>query len=217
MASVHLLWTLDGVAQADLPMFDDGTHGDNWAGDGVWSVEHAPLPEGSQVTYRARATDADGNSYRYPALNSFKVLPPFVKTAAILFVPDAGGNNTPSDTTWFQSYYTDALKALGYRYDIWDTKLRGAPGSSILNQYTHGAVIWAVPYWGFRHETTDPAALVCCRHTWTRAAGCSSPARTSLRGSAGAAWLPHRLPACDFSAIQHRPVCPGRRGRRPHR
>ena len=96
VASVSLVWTLDGVAQADLPMFDDGTHGDDAAGDGVWSVQHAPLPEGSQVTYRARATDTDGNTYRYPGQNSFKVLPPFVKTAAILFVPDAGGNNTPT-------------------------------------------------------------------------------------------------------------------------
>ena len=149
VAIVHLLWTLDGVAQADLPMFDDGTHGDTWAGDGIWSVEHAPLPEGSQVTYRVRALDTDGNSYRYPGLDSFKLLPAFVKTAAILFVPDAGSTNTPSDTAWFRSYYTDALESLGYRYDIWDTELRGAPGSAILSQYTHGAVIWAVPYWGY--------------------------------------------------------------------
>ena len=77
------------------------------------------------------------------------MLPPFVKTAAILFVPDAGGNNTPNDTAWFRSYYTDALDALGYRYDIWDTELRGEPGSAILNQYARGVVIWAVPYWGY--------------------------------------------------------------------
>ena len=89
------MWTLDGVAQDDLAMYDDGTHGDDWAGDGVWGIEHAALPDGSQVTYRAQATDADGNTYRYPGQNSFKVLPPFVKKAAILFVPDAGGNNTP--------------------------------------------------------------------------------------------------------------------------
>ncbi len=149
MAGVQLLWTLDGVAQDDLEIFDDGMHGDDWAGDGVWGVEHASLPEGSLVTYRAQAMDADGNSYRYSGLNSFKVLPRFVKKAGILFVPDAGGNNTPSDTTWFRSYYTNALDALGYRYDRWDTELRGAPGSAILDQYTQGAVIWTVPYWGY--------------------------------------------------------------------
>ena len=149
VAGVSLVWTLDGGAQGDLEMNDDGAHGDEAAGDGVWGVQLGPLPEGSRVTYRAIATDADGNSYRYPGLNSFEVLPRFVKTAGILFVPDAGGNNTPSDTGWFRPYYTDALEALGYRYDTWDTALRGKPGSAILNQYKSGAVIWAVPYWGY--------------------------------------------------------------------
>ena len=41
---MRLMWTLDGVAQADLPMYDDGAHGDDEAGDGVWGVQHAPLP-----------------------------------------------------------------------------------------------------------------------------------------------------------------------------
>lgn len=149
VAGVRLVWTLNGGAQGDLEMNDKGAYGDEAAGDGVWGVQLGPLPEGSRVTYRAIATDADGNSYRYPGLNSFEVLPAFVKTAGILFVPDAGGNNTPSDTGWFRPYYTDALEALGYRYDTWDTALRGKPGSAILNQYRSGAVIWAVPYWGY--------------------------------------------------------------------
>ena len=100
---------------------------------------------GSQVTYRARATDTDGNTYLYPGEKSFTVLAPFAKTADILFVPDAGGN----DTSWFRSYYTKALDALGYNYDTWDTGLRCAPDSAILNQYTAGTIIWAVPYWGY--------------------------------------------------------------------
>ncbi len=148
VARVHLMWTLDGVVQADRPMFDDGVHDDGAAGDGMWGVQHGPLPAGHQVTYRARAADDDGNGYRYPGQNSFTVLPEFVKTAAILFVADAGGNDTPSDTTWFRPYYARALEALGRRYDTWDTELRGGPGSAILNQYTAGAVIWAVPYSG---------------------------------------------------------------------
>ena len=217
VGSVHLVWMLNGIAQADLPMYDDGTHCDNAAGDGVWCAEHAPLPAGSQVTYRARATDVDGNSYRYPALNSFKVLLPFVKTAAILFVPDAGGNNTPSDTTWFQSYYTDALKALGYRYDIWDTELRGAPGSSVLNQYTHGAVIWAVPYWGFVTESTSGSTgvLQAFLDLGGRLFITGQNVAEGFRWS-GPGFLTDYLHA-TFRAIRHQPVCPGRRGRRSHR
>ena len=173
VGSVQVMVQVERAAQPDmimeLPMFDDGAHGDDAAGDGVWGVQHTPLAEGSRVTYRASATDTNGNSYRYPGLNSFKVLPPFVKTAALLFVPDGGGNNSPNDTAWFRSYYTQALDALGYRYDTWDTALRGEPGSEILKQYTGGAVIWAVPYWGY--ATADKSGNVDVLQAYLDAGG----------------------------------------------
>jgi hypothetical protein len=155
VASVSLLWTLNDVAQVDLPMYDDGAHGDNSAGDGIWGVHHEALPEGSRVSYQALATDEAGNNYRNPHRNSFRVLPAFVKTTGILFVPDAGAN-TPNDTAWFRPFYTNTLEALDYRYDTWDTKLRGEPNSAILNQYVQGVVIWAVPYWGY--VTDNPSS-----------------------------------------------------------
>ena len=218
VAGVRLVWTLDGAAQVDLQMHDDGAHGDGVAGDGVWGVRHGPLPEGSRVTYRARATDTDGLSYRYPGQNSFKVLPPFVKTAAILFVADAGGNSTPSDTTWFRSYYTNALDALGYRYDTWDTALRGEAGSAIFNQYTRGAVIWAVPYRATSRPADRqhrPVAGVpgCGRQTLHQRPE-HRPQPLLLRQRRR---LPQRLSARDLPARRHRAVCPGRRGRRSHR
>lgn len=173
VVSVHAMVQVERAAQPDmimeLPMYDDGTHGDDWAGDGVWSVQHAPLPEGSQVSYRARAIDTNGNSYRYPGLKSFKVLSAFVKTASILFVADAGGNNTPSDTAWFRPYYTQTLEALGYRYDTWDTGLRGEPPGTLLNQYTGGAIIWAVPYWGY--ATEEGAASISALQAYLDAGG----------------------------------------------
>lgn len=149
VASVVLVWKLNGVTQADLEMYDDGTHGDNAPGDQIWSLQHAPFPYASQVTYRVRADDVTGNSYAYPGEGSFRVLPAFVSGSRILLVLDAGGTNLPSDTTWFRPYYTEALDALGYHYDVWDTGLRGEPAASLLSQYKSGAVIWAVPYWGY--------------------------------------------------------------------
>ena len=67
------------------------------------------------------------------------MLPPFVKTADILFVPDAGGNNTPNDTAWFRPYYTNALDALGYSYDTWDT---GSAGSRAAPSSTSTRAAW---------------------------------------------------------------------------
>ena len=44
-------------------MYDDGQHGDDAAGDGIYGVRHEPLAAGNAVEYRARATDTDGNTY----------------------------------------------------------------------------------------------------------------------------------------------------------
>ncbi len=151
VTGMRVVWTAGGAGQADLQMADDGVHGDGSAGDGVWGAVHAALPEGTEVTYRACATDTDGNSACSQSGQSFTVLPAFVKTGPILFVADGGGYNAPympHGTAWYQPYYAHALAALGYRYDTWDVWLRGDPGSAVLDRYRTGAVVWAAPYWG---------------------------------------------------------------------
>ncbi len=65
----------------------------------------------------------------------------FVKTSDTLLVAD----DNPGSSNPYVSYYTAALDALGQAYDLWDTGIRGAPGGSILNQYTDGLVMWSVP------------------------------------------------------------------------
>ena len=199
-------------------MYDDGTHGDDAAGDGVWSVQHAPLPEGSQVTYRARATDADGNSYRYPGLNSFKVLPPFVKTAAILFVPDAGGNNTPSDTAWFQSYYTDALEALGYRYDTWDTATPRRTGQRHSQPVHARRGDLGRALLGLCHRIVGPTASGALQAYLDAGGKLFITGQNIAEAFPGVALASSTITCMrPFEQCGHRPVCPGRRGRRSHR
>ena len=146
IASVILKWWVDGTPQADLTMYDDGAHDDYDADDDWYGVQIGPFPAGTVVEYQVEVADIDGNIITAPLYpHSFEVIELFVKTADILFVPDYGGN----DTGWFRGYYEDALAVQGYRYDVWDTGLRGEIDSATLNQYTDGAVIWAVPYSGF--------------------------------------------------------------------
>jgi hypothetical protein len=146
IASVILKWWVDGTPQADLTMYDDGAHDDYGADDGWYGVQIGPFPVGTIVEYQVEITDMDSNTILAPQYPRwFESLEPFVKTADILFVPDYGGYYTG----WFKGYYENSLIARGYPYDVWDTGVRGEIDSMTLNQYTDGAVIWAVPYWGF--------------------------------------------------------------------
>ncbi len=146
--TVHLVWELNGAPQADVEMYDDGAHNDYGAGDGWYGVQAGPFALDDEVSYSARASDGDGNTYTRPWWESFLVVEPFVKTADLLFIPDYDGESTD----WFRTYFTDALDDLGRDYDLWDTGLRGAPGGPTLNQYVDGVVIWAAPDWGFFRE-----------------------------------------------------------------
>jgi hypothetical protein len=146
IVSVILKWWVDGTPQADLTMYDDGAHDDYGPNDGWYGVQIGPFPVGTVVEYQVEVTDVDGNTILAPQYPMwFESLEPFVKTADILFVPDNGGD----DISWLRGYYEDALEALGYPYDVWDTGRRGEIDLATLNQYTDRAVIWAVPGWGF--------------------------------------------------------------------
>ncbi len=145
VTSVHLVWDLNSAPQADVEMYDDGAHGDYGAGDGWYGVQAGPFALDDKVSYTARASDGDGNTYTHPGWESFVVVEPFVKTADLLFVPDYDGDSTD----WLRPYFTDALDDLGRDYDLWDTGLRGAPDGLILNQYVDGLVIWAAPEDGY--------------------------------------------------------------------
>jgi hypothetical protein len=154
---VELVWTRDGAAQTDLAMFDDGTHGDFAGGDSRYSVQVGAFPAGTTVQYQARAADSAGNAVLHPqSPHSFKVAVPFTVTRDVLFLPDDGGN----DTGWFRSHFTASLDTLGYRYDVWDTGLRGPVQIGLLDSYTGGTVIWAVPRSGFLTSDSGQVALL---------------------------------------------------------
>ncbi len=61
--TVELEYRVEGTddGRRVLPMFDDGRHGDAFAGDGVWGVELPALPHDTVVLYRfvARTTGPD--------------------------------------------------------------------------------------------------------------------------------------------------------------
>ena len=137
VASVELVWAVDGVPTGDLQMLDDGAQGDGLAGDGTYGVKIGSFPAETQVSYQIRATDIGGNVVLAPVNPlSFVSIGPFVVTSNILLVYD---DRSPSGT---DTYYKNALSV---PFDFWDNSLRGYVDLDTLNQYLGGVVIWAMP------------------------------------------------------------------------
>lgn len=132
---VDLVWSLDGVPQTAVRMYDDGYHADYGAGDAYYGVQISPLPARARLSFTARAIDSDNNTYTYPYPYSCEVLPVFAKTSDVLLVTD-------EDAGTVIGHYTSTLEALNYGYDLWDMAPRGRPTASTLLLYKQGIVIW---------------------------------------------------------------------------
>ncbi|MFC1527184.1 C10 family peptidase [Candidatus Neomarinimicrobiota bacterium] len=88
-------------------------------------------------------------SYFQSAIIGIEPAIPFVSEYQILIVMDEVGS--PGDTEYID-YYTNALDANGYLYDIWDTYRYGTPSASLLDNYHDGLVIW---YSGWQNPQLD--------------------------------------------------------------
>ncbi len=62
-----LFWRLDGGSFAPVAMFDDGTHGDGAAGDGVYGAFLSAQADNAIVEYYFQATDATAHTRTWPA------------------------------------------------------------------------------------------------------------------------------------------------------
>lgn len=66
--TVTLWQRLDGSPDfTSAPMFDDGAHGDGFAGDGTWGIVLRPRGTGTIMEFYFRAEDAEGLSRTWPA------------------------------------------------------------------------------------------------------------------------------------------------------
>jgi len=152
ISNCDLQWYKDFALQSDLPMYNDGTHGDILAGDNLWSIQIGPFPAGTQINYGAKVTDVEGNTVITPSASiQFQILDPWLAVNNTLLVMDT---LLPYYIEPDLSYYKDALDTSGISYDIWDVSLRGVPDTTELTQYLDGAVIWGDPgYYYFRYLT----------------------------------------------------------------
>jgi PKD repeat protein len=144
----------DETERGTVTLYDDGLHGDLGAGDGTygnaWATDAAPR------TYKVDFV-AEDELDNATALNNGTefTTQPFSRTGSILLVADGGG----AVTDGFRTYYSEALDAAGASYDVWDTYWYGLVTLDTLQLYAGGAVIWAVPQWGYLYQTSAQEAL----------------------------------------------------------
>ena len=107
----------DEILIADVPLYDDATHGDLVAGDRTFSNFWTPTLQADFYVDIA-TEDVLGNS-GVADNKTFFTSRPFTSSSEILLVLD--GN----EQFEFSTYYTDFLDANSYTYDVWDTRFRG--------------------------------------------------------------------------------------------
>lgn len=117
-----------------VPMFDDGLHGDDLAGDGKYGVVLAPLASQSLLRYKVTAVNGSGHSWTWP--DAYEPNPnraAFVYDgeeetnlpAYFLIAPDATLNALLNINPFTHTYYEATLVVEGIVYDHVGVHLRG--------------------------------------------------------------------------------------------
>ncbi|MFC1537410.1 two-component regulator propeller domain-containing protein, partial [Gemmatimonadota bacterium] len=127
----------DSQVVATLDLYDDGSHGDNIAGDRYFSNTFIPT-DTMDFWVDLYVEDEFGNSTQQLNMGRY-TSKPFKVSSRLLLID--------SNFYWFDqlSYqsYSEALDSLGYAYDFWDSRMRDSsmPDSNILTQYQDGLVV----------------------------------------------------------------------------
>lgn len=154
----------DLTVSDSFQLYDDGLHHDSLPFDSVFGNIWTTQSDEHFYDVRIYARDSIGNETNYPNLLEFTTKP-FTKTTNILLVDDDNYNRPPLGAPkFYETYYEDALNAIGKEYDIWNVFCYGSPDTSVLNQYeiiiwqtgsTCGKVNWAIDWYNSSSLSED--------------------------------------------------------------
>lgn len=134
-----------------FPMYDDGLHGDGSAGDREYGAVWTTPAVAHDFVAGFVAVDGLGHRAEYPDQLGFTTRG-FSRHSNILLVID--DLNQPG----LDTYYTNALEANGFAYDLWYTFYRGSVPDSVILNYVPCIVVWAVPEQGMLNDPYDVSA-----------------------------------------------------------
>lgn len=141
----------DNSIVTQFPMYDDGLHGDGGAGDSKYGAVWTTPSVAHDFIAGFVAVDGLGHRAEYPDEIGFTTRS-FSRHSNILLVVD--DLNEPG----LDVFYTEALAANGFAYDLWYTFYRGSVPNSVILNYVPCIVIWAVPERGMLNNPEDPSA-----------------------------------------------------------
>ncbi|RJP59693.1 MAG: hypothetical protein C4541_05560 [Candidatus Auribacter fodinae] len=118
-----------------IQLYDDGSHNDELAGDGIFSNLFTVPSASSHYKIIFQAADAVGNNGFSAEILWFSTIP-FEKRNELLLV-----DYSITDPT-IKSPLSLSLETLGIGYDVWQPVIRNDISSSILSLYTNGTVIY---------------------------------------------------------------------------
>jgi subtilisin family serine protease len=155
--SVRLVWSRDGVPQVELPLYDDGVHGDGWPGDGLYAAQFGPFAGGGEIAYQVRVVDSDGNAVLAPiTANSFAVVGPPTPTLTPVPTPTANPEVLPVQLTTDTG--SDVVPSIlqasdGRLWVVWSSDRLGQPRDLWYRTSSDGGDTWSTD----TQLTTDPA------------------------------------------------------------
>jgi hypothetical protein len=141
----------DNSISTEFAMYDDGAHGDGASGDRTYGAIWTTPSVAYDFVAGFKAVDNLGHSREYTDKEGFTTRS-FSRHANILLVIDE------VNAAGFDNYYTAALGANGFAYDLWYTFYRGPVPDGVILNYLPCIVIWAVPEQGVLNDPENPSA-----------------------------------------------------------
>lgn len=139
--------TVPGVT---LTMFDDGTHGDGAAGDGVYGVQLPAFASGTQISYSIQVKDSTGATTTLANAGSYTVtLPLAITTAPAL-------PNALTSAAYTQSLTATGGSGSGYTWNVTGGSL--PPGVTLGTNGTFSGTPTAAGTYAFSVTVTDSAS-----------------------------------------------------------
>jgi hypothetical protein len=144
------IWRTDNQTAAGIvTLYDDGTHGDNLAGDHIYYGQFTPFVQAEFGMTMAAADSLGNRGYLNRKVEKIMTSVPFTTANTEHLVVDADAFVTYGpdfNTAPPLERYKATLSRIGKAFDSWRSYYYGSPDTSVLNRYQNVIYFWVDPW-----------------------------------------------------------------------